>query len=216
MKKLIFKIFILIFILLLIALILIFGLGYIKYKSATKNLSIHDAVLDIQNDNNYTKIEDISDDFKKAIIAVEDHRFYEHRGFDIISILHSIYVDFINKSLDYGGSTITQQVARNIYFNQDKSVIRKTAEFFVANELENTYSKEEILELYLNIIYFGNGYYGIHNASYGYFKKSPKDLNLYEASYLAGLPNAPSVYSQDSKLAEQRRLQVIQAMEKYN
>ena len=216
MKKLVFKLLVLFFILLLIALVLLFGLGYLKYKNAIKELSLEDAILDIKSNKNYTKIEDISDDFKNAIVAVEDHRFYEHNGIDVVSIVHSIYVDLISKSLDYGGSTITQQVARNIYFTQEKSVIRKTAEFFIANELEKNYSKDEILELYLNIIYFGNGYYGIYNASYGYFKKLPKNLNLYESTYLAGLPNAPSVYSTDSKLAEERRLQVVQAMENYN
>lgn len=215
MKKFIFKIFILFFIIIVIAFALLIGLGYLKYKNAIHKLSLNDAILEIQSRENYTKIEDISDDLKAAIVAVEDHRFYEHSGIDIISLFHSIYVDVMSKSLEYGGSTITQQFVRNIYFSQEKSSVRKIAEFFLAMELEKNYSKDEILELYLNIIYFGNGYYGIYNASYGYFNKSPKDLNIYEATYLAGLPNAPSVYSENSELAEQRRLQVVQAMEKY-
>lgn len=215
MKKLIFKLFILFFILILITFTLLIGLGYLKYKSVINSLSIKDAILEIQSRENYTKIEDISDDLKAAIVAVEDHRFYEHSGIDLVSLFHSIYVDFMSKSLDYGGSTITQQVIRNIYFTQEKSPIRKIAEFFIALDLEKAYSKDEILELYLNIIYFGNGYYGIYNASYGFFNKSPEDLNMYESTYLAGLPNAPSIYSQNSELAEQRRMQVLQSMEKY-
>lgn len=119
-------------------------------------------------------------------------------------------------SFDYGASTITQQVGRNIYFTQERSPIRKIAEIFVAFDLEKNYSKDEILELYLNIIYFGNGYYGIHDAANGFFNKEPSDLTFYESTYLAGLPNAPSVYSENDALGEERRLQVVEAINKYN
>ena len=117
--------------------------------------------------------------------------------------------------MDYGASTITQQVGRNIYFTQEKSPIRKIAEIFVAFDLEKNYTKDEILELYINIIYFGNGYYGIYDASKGYFDKKPSELDFYESTYLAGLPNAPSMYSSDDKLGEERRLQVVEALNRY-
>ena len=216
MKKFIFKIIIFIFILLLVAFALIIGLGYLKYRKAINDLNLTDAIEEIKNKLSYTSFENISTDYINAVVAVEDHRFYEHNGIDIISIMHSVYVNFKKKSLDYGASTITQQVARNIYFTQEKSPIRKVAEIFIANRLEKNYSKNEILELYSNIIYFGNGYYGIYDASYGYFNKSPKNLNFYESTYLAGLPNAPSIYSENSELAEQRRLQVVNALESQN
>lgn len=215
MKKFIFKLVLWIFLLLIILFLIVFGLGYLKYRDAISNLNLNDAILEIQNKNGYTKFEAISDDYKKAVVAIEDHRFYSHSGIDLISIIRSTYVNISRKSLDYGASTITQQLARNMYFSQEKSPIRKVAEIFVAFDLEKNYSKDEILELYMNIIYFGNGYYGINEASYGYFDKSPKDLNFYESTYLAGLPNAPSIYSENEKLGEERRLQVVYALEKY-
>ena len=230
MKKLILKIFLWIIVLLIIICSIVLGLGYIKYKEAINNLNLDDAVSEIRASDNYTNLENMCEDYKNAVVAIEDHRFYTHNGIDILSIFRSTYVNLKRKSFDYGASTITQQVGRNIYFTQEKSPVRKIAEIFVgkvkgcmwgaeifvAYDLEKNYSKDEILELYLNIIYFGNGYYGIHDASYGYFDKSPKDLSFYEATYLAGLPNAPSVYSEDDELGEERRLQVVNAMKKYN
>ena len=195
MKKFIFKIFLWIFIILLLIFSIIAALGYFKYKDAIKEISLIDKVQEIRGNDNYTKLEDISDDYKNAVVAIEDHRFYNHNGIDIISMVRSTYFNLKIKSLYYGASTITQQVGRLLYFTQEKSPIRKVAEIFVAFDLEKNYSKDEILELYLNLMYFGNGYYGIHDASYGFFDKSPKDLTFYEATYLAGLPNAPSVYS---------------------
>ena len=215
MKKLILKLILWIVILLILAISLFAGLGYLKYKDATSKLSLSDAVNQIRSGEDYIKLEDISQDYKNAVVAVEDHRFYSHKGIDVISMLRATYVNIKSSSLTYGASTITQQVGRLLYFTQEKSPIRKFAEIFVAFDLEKNYSKDEILELYLNIIYFGNGYTGIHDASYGYFNKSPRDLTFYEATYLAGLPNAPSVYSENDKLGKERRLQVVQAVEKY-
>ena len=215
MKKLIFKLLFWFFIILVIIFSIILGLGFLKYKKATDDISLTDKVQEIKKSENYTKLDDISNDYKNAVVAIEDHRFYDHSGIDILSIIRSTYVNFKSKSLTYGASTIPQQVGRLMYFSQEKSFIRKVSEIFVAFELEKNYSKDEILELYLNLMYFGNGYYGIYDASYGFFDKSPKDLNLYEATYLAGLPNAPSVYSENQELAEERRIQVENAMKKY-
>lgn len=215
MKKLIFKFLFWIFIILFIIFSIIFGVGYSKYKKAIDKLTLSDAVCEIRNSDNYTKLHDMCEDYKNAVVAIEDHRFYSHNGIDILSIIRSTYVNLRIKSFDYGASTITQQVGRNIYFTQEKSPIRKIAEIFVAFDLEKNYSKDEILELYLNIIYFGKGYYGIHDASQGYFDKNPDELTFYEATYLAGLPNAPSIYSEDEALGEERRLQVVNAMKKY-
>ena len=215
MKKLLFKLLFWILFILFIIFSIILGLGYLKYKDAVSTISLMDKVQEIRRNENYTKLKDISDDYKNAVVAIEDHRFFEHNGIDILSIFRSAYVNLKSKSLTYGASTITQQVGRLMYFNQEKSFIRKVSEIFVAFELEKNYSKDEILELYLNLMYFGNGYYGITEASQGYFDKSPKDLSLYESTYLAGLPNAPSVYSENDELAKERRLQVENAMKKY-
>ena len=100
-----------------------------------------------------------------------------------------------NRELLEGGSTITQQLAKNTFFTQNKEIVRKVAEGFMALDYEKNYSKDEILELYLNTSYFGDGYYTVKEASLGYFDKLPIDLNEYEASMLAGIPNAPSVYN---------------------
>lgn len=215
MKKFILKILFWLFIILFIICSLVLGLGYLKYKEATDKISVIDRVEEIQRSDGYTKLKNISNDYKNAVVAIEDHRFYNHNGIDVLSILRSTYVNFKRQSLDYGASTITQQVGRLMYFTQEKSPIRKVAEIFVAFNLERNYSKEEILELYLNLMYFGNGYYGINEASNGYFDKAPKDLTFKEATYLAGLPNAPSVYSENEELGEERRLQVVNAMKKY-
>ena len=116
-----------------------------------------------------------------------------------------------------GGSTITQQLAKNMYFTQEKKITRKIAEVFMSYEIEKNYSKDEILELYVNTIYYGNNYYNIKSASLGYFDKLPKDLNSSECTMLAGIPNAPSLYNPKAspKLAKQRQKQVIQKMIKY-
>ena len=215
MIKLILKILIWVFIIIFVIGAIILGLGYLKYKEAVDAKSIDAIVAEIQEDESYTKLEDLPKDYINAVVAIEDHRFYNHSGIDILSIIRATYVNLSRLSFDYGASTITQQVGRIMYFTQEKSPIRKVAEIFVAFDLEKNYSKDEILELYVNIIYFGNGYYGIKDASEGYFDKSPDELNFEEATYLAGIPNAPSVYSEDDKLCEERRLQVVNAMNKY-
>ena len=114
-----------------------------------------------------------------------------------------------------GGSTITQQLAKNLYFSQEKQLTRKIAEVFVALDLEKSYSKNEIFELYVNSIYFGDGYYGIGSASLGYFELEPSKMNDYESTLLAGVPNAPSRYAPSKYLdrAEKRQLQVLRRME---
>ena len=186
-----------------------------QYKEAIKEKSIIDAVSGIRKKEDYVKLEDISTDFLTAIVAIEDHRFYSHSGIDTIAAVRAMFVNVKGKSFEYGASTITQQLGRLLYFTQEKQVTRKIAEIFVARDLEKEYEKKEILELYINIIYYGQGYYGISDAAHGYFNKEPSELTFDEATYLAGLPNAPSIYSEDKKLGEERRLQVLNAIEKY-
>lgn len=205
----------------IILVILIVGgiafMGYTMYSDAISKTSISDKVSEIKSDENYVTISQISNDFKNAIIAVEDHRFKEHNGIDLITTTRSMLENIREKDIVAGGSTITQQTGRLLYFTQEQRFTRKVAELFVAFDLEKLYSKDEILEIYVNVIYYGNGYYGIREASLGYFNKEPKDLTLNEASLLAGIPNAPSVYAPNKNLdlAKKRQSAVLSAMVKY-
>ena len=192
--------------------------GYSLYKSVLKETSLEEKINEIRNKEDYTKIEDVSPDFLNAIVAVEDHRFYKHNGVDLISTVKAIFTNVKASSYVTGGSSITQQLAKNMYFSQEKKMVRKIAEMFMAYNLEKNLSKNEILELYINNIYYGSGYYSVYSASMGYFNKKPSELSLDEASLLAGIPNAPSIYSLDVNptLARQRQKQVISAMKEYN
>lgn len=191
--------------------------GYTIYKQALDEISVKDKVAEIKSQENYTKIEDMPEFYLNAVIAVEDHRFYNHGAIDIISIGRAIYTNIRYMELREGGSTITQQLAKNIYFDQSKTFLRKIAEIFMAFEIEDNCRKDEILELYLNTSYFGDGYYCVKEAANGYFDKEPIEMNEYESSMLAGIPNAPSVYAptKNPDLATQRQRQVLEKMVKY-
>ena len=191
--------------------------GYTIYKKALDEISVVDKVASIKEKENYTKIEDMPKFYLNAVIAVEDHRFYEHGAIDFISFGRAIWTNVKSFELREGGSTITQQLAKNIYFTQEKTALRKISEIFMAYEIERNCDKDEILELYLNTSYFGDGYYCVKRAANGYFGKDPIDMNEYESSLLAGIPNAPSVYAptKNPDLAAQRQRQVLEKMVKY-
>lgn len=216
--KLIKRFFRLIIIILLLCAALIVYLGKEKYERVTEEMPLTDAVEEIKSKENYTKIENISPMLIDAIVSVEDKRFYIHNGIDVLGIGRAIYNNLKLKTLSEGGSSITQQLAKNIYFINDKdnTLTRKVAELFIAKDLEKEYSKNEILELYFNNIYYGSGYYSVYDASKGYFGKTPIELNSYEATLLAGVPNAPSVYSPkvNPVLSHKRQKKVIEAMVK--
>ena len=197
--------------------VLFVGNGYDMYKKAIEDVPLQKKVEEIQTRKNYTHLSELPQMYIDAIISVEDHRFYKHKGIDIISIGRAVKNDIKAKGFIEGGSTITQQIAKNEYFTQEKKMTRKVAEVFVAIEIEKNYKKDEILELYINTIYFGSGYYNVKDASMGYFGKIPKDMTDGECIMLAGIPNAPSVYSplKNPKLAKQRQKQVIDKMVKY-
>ncbi|QOR67159.1 transglycosylase domain-containing protein [Cytobacillus suaedae] len=198
--------------------VLVIGvLGYFDYKEAIEEVPLREKVTLIKGNEKYVPLADISPIFTDAIISIEDHRFYEHGAFDAISLSRAIFINLKEKELKQGGSTITQQVAKNLYFSGKQTFVRKVAELFVAFDLERIYGKDEILELYVNIIYFGDGNYGIKAASENYFGKSPSMLNYHEATLLAGLPQAPSVYalSTNPDLAKKRQQEVIEALKEY-
>lgn len=192
----------------------IFIEGHMIYSSAIKEIPIKDKVSQIQNTPSYIASEEISEDFLNAIVSIEDRRFTDHRGFDRRSFLRAILSNIESKSFAEGGSTITQQLAKNMYFSHEKKLSRKVAELLVALDIERLYKKGEILELYVNIIYYGDGYYGVKDATYGYFNISPKDMNLDQATLLAGIPNAPSALALSNNLgrARVRQREVVESM----
>lgn len=191
--------------------------GYEMYKKALEEIPLSEKVTSIKEKENYTEIGKIPEMYKNAVISVEDHRFYTHNGIDIIAIGRALVNDV--KAMDFveGGSTITQQLSKNIYFTQEKKVTRKIAEVFMSFEIEKNYEKDEILELYLNSSYFGDGYYTVKEACKRYFNKELNEMTDYECILLAGIPNAPSVYAptKNPELSKQRQKQVINKMIEY-
>lgn len=192
--------------------------GYTLYEEKLKNQPLADKISDIKNDYYFVSIEEVPKEYINAIIAVEDHRYKEHGAIDLIGLTRAVVTNVKKRGLQEGGSTITQQVAKNLYFiSEDNQIRRKIAEMFMAIELENNYSKEDILEMYINTIYFGDGYYGIKQACKGYLNKEPQNINLSESTMLAGVPNAPSIYSPtvNKELCKQRQNKVISSMVEY-
>jgi len=199
--------------------VVIFGVpGYNMYKDALEETPVEEKVASIKEKKNYSEYADLPEMYVNAVIAAEDRRFYEHSGIDYIAVIRAIYNDIRAQEFVEGGSTITQQLAKNIYFTQEKSGKRKIAEIFMAAELEKNCEKNEILELYVNTSYFGDGYYTVKDACEGYFKKEElSEMTDYECITLAGIPNAPSVYAptKNPELTKQRTKQVIRKMVEY-
>ena len=162
----------------------------------------------------WVKLKDISKNLVNATIYSEDKNFYNHNGFDIPRIIKSMFINIKSNDLKQGASTITQQYARNLFLTFDKTWERKIKEAWYAYKLEVTYSKDEILEGYLNTINYGNGILGIENASLYYFNKPAKNLTLAESAMLAGIPKSPNNYSplNDEAAAKKRQKEVLQAM----
>lgn len=199
--------------------IVVLANGYVLYKDALEEMSLEDKVKEIREDEDFVPLTSLPIEYQQAVIAVEDHRFKEHGAIDLIAIGRAIWVNITNLELREGGSTITQQVAKNLYFIEDNNnpIKRKVAEIFMAFKLESEYSKDDILEMYVNTIYFGDGYYGIKEACNGYLDKEPQNMTLYEATMMAGIPNAPSVYAPtvNPDLTRKRQEKVIDSMVEY-
>lgn len=155
-----------------------------------------DLIALLKNDRNivYLTADQIPEQVKQAFVSIEDKRFYKHKGFDPFAILRAVQSLISKNSITQGGSTITQQLARNIYLTHTVKWERKVEEIFIAMALEKKYSKDEILEFYINNIYFSNGYYGIQAASQGYFSKDAQELTLSETAFLCAIPNSPGSY----------------------
>ena len=163
------------------------------------------------------KIAQVPKQLQDAFVAVEDNRFYEHSGVDPRGIARALYTNIRGHGVSEGGSTITQQLAKNAYLTQERTLTRKVQEVFLALQLERQYTKKEILEMYLNQIYFGQGAYGVQAAAQTYFGKDVEDLDLNECAMLAGIPKSPNYYSPLNNLqaAQERKAVVLDQMEKY-
>ncbi|MCL4813672.1 MAG: PBP1A family penicillin-binding protein, partial [Vicinamibacteraceae bacterium] len=159
-------------------------------------------------------LERVSPHLRKAVIAIEDQRFYDHRGLDLVRIAGAVLANVKSGRRSQGGSTITQQLARQSFLSLDKTLRRKLKEALLAVQLEQQYTKDEILEFYLNKVYFGDGFHGIEAASLGYFGKHAADLDVHEAALIAGLIQSPSAYapSVNPERALARRQTVLAAM----
>lgn len=161
-------------------------------------------------------IKDVPKDFINALLATEDKNFYKHHGYDLWGMGRAMVSNIVSRRFGQGASTITQQLARLLFLSNEKSIDRKIKELFTAASIENSISKDKILELYVNNIYLGSGAYGIQAAAQTYFNKPLKQLTLPELALIAGLPQAPSVYSpyNNPDLAKKRRNQVLWRMYK--
>lgn len=188
--------------------------GYKMYIEATGAYPVEKKAEEIQDAENFVSYDELPEFYIKAVISVEDRRFEKHGGIDPVAIGRAIIHDIQAKAPVEGGSTITQQLAKNLYYTQEKKLERKFAEVFTAFEFERKFTKEEIFELYVNSIYFGSNYYGIAEAAQGYYGAEVSELTEYECAMLAGIPNAPTAYSLDTSpdLAEQRLVQVLDNM----
>ncbi|CAM3174126.1 transglycosylase domain-containing protein [Filibacter tadaridae] len=156
----------------------------------------------IRSSATFVTTEQMPEYVPEAFISIEDHRFYHHLGIDPISMTRALFVDLKTQSFAQGGSTITMQLAKNQFLTQEKSIKRKLKEIIIAINLERMYTKDELVEMYLNTIYFGHGQYGIEQAANFYFGKtffgdsnSKEPVTLSEAATLASLPKGPEIYS---------------------
>ena len=203
--------------LLLLILVLLAGLtwrGWDLYREVIEEQPLSERVNTVRLEENYTSYEDLPQTYINAVVAIEDIRFWVHPGVDPVSIGRALGRDIREREWVEGGSTITQQLAKNLCFDQDKRLTRKVAEMFAAFALEHAYSKREIFELYVNSIYFGNGWYCVYDASVGYFGAEPWALSDYQCTKLACYPNAPSVFMDEENEAalEERRQEVVSRM----
>ncbi|ELC8442730.1 transglycosylase domain-containing protein [Clostridium perfringens] len=194
-------------------------LGCTDFKVKTDSEILNQKISELKKNPNYVKIDNIDQTFLDAIVATEDRRFYKHGALDFKAIARATVNNVKAGKCIEGGSTITQQTAKNLCLTNERSFERKFKEIFFSLALEEKYSKREILEVYVNSIYFGNGYKGIKEATRGYFGKSPKNLTCNEATLLAGVPQAPSNYALNTKKglksAKKRQKTVEAALKKF-
>ena len=190
------------------------NLSYINYKPPTEIYSSDGEVIKTLGLKNTVRLDMISWKFQKAILATEDSRFFKHHGIDPIAFLRAMFVNIKRGGIIQGGSTITQQLAKNLFFSFDKSWVRKFKEMLIAFQIETSFSKSDILEAYSNLVYFGNGAYGVDEASNMYFGIRSRNLTLLQAAVLAGTVRSPNKFNpfNDRALAMRRAGTVLSRM----
>lgn len=167
----------------------------VNYNSGYELYDAYDNKIEVQNNHNFVEYNELPDDLINAFVSIEDKRFFAHNGIDVKRMAGALLKDITTFSLSEGASTITQQLIKNTHLSNEKSLNRKIKEIKLAMKLEEEWSKEQIFEAYVNIIYFGNNLYGIDSASMAYFSKKVKDLSLEECALLAGIVKSPQNYS---------------------
>lgn len=195
MKKLLFK-------MIIILLVIITGfcgyygyLGYQIYQDKIQEQSLSERVNQLKSKEDYVTLDQISPIYKEAVLESEDRRFYKHGPVDYYGLARAMFINITTFSFKEGGSTITQQLAKNLCLSFKKNLSRKFAEVFIAKDLEDHYSKDEILEMYLNITYLGEGNYGIQAASQYYYHIDAINLNKQQSDILVKTLKRPSVYN---------------------
>ena len=169
--------------------------GYDMYKDATTHTSLEIRIERLKSDENYVTLEEISPEFLVQVIESEDRRFYTHNGINLISTTRAMLKNVVARSTVEGGSSITQQLAKNMYFSFEKRYERKVAELFVAFDLEKSASKDDILEMYCNIAYFGEGCYGLREATLHYYNLEPLEISTEQAASLVKTLKSPNYYN---------------------
>lgn len=213
--KIIRRILLIILILILLVSSLFYLTGKKLYDTKISETDLDTKISQIRSNENFVTLDNVPKYYLNAVVSVEDRRFYNHGAIDFIALARALVSNIRQGEFKEGGSSITQQTAKNLYFITETDVIaRKSAEIIMSYELEKHYSKDKILEIYINTIYFGNGYYGIYEASEGYLGKEPSEMTISEATMLAGVPNAPSLYNPKANinLTISRQKKVISTM----
>lgn len=175
-------------------------LGYRMYQDAVFVQNVEEKAGQIRCRDDYIAFDDISETFLDELLYREDRNFYSHSGVDLVAIARAAWHDLQAGRYAEGGSTITQQLAKNLYFSSEKELERKVAELFVAFELERLFTKKEILELYCNVVYFGEGCYGIDEAAQHYYGVAAADLNEEQAEALVYTLKCPGYYNPNARL----------------
>ncbi len=205
------KIFLRILLVLLVIVGLYLSYCFYQYQQIKEDRPLSELVSEIQSNPDFVKIDKINETFIQSVVATEDRRFFDRSGFDMRAFLRAVSTNIQQGELVQGGSTIPQQVGKLLYFDHVQTLDEKVIQVYIMYDLEAQYSKDEILELYLNSIFFGQGYYGIKQASNGYYQVEPSELNWAQSSLLAGVIAAPSAYEPRTNydLAKQRQVAVL-------
>ncbi len=189
--------------------------GWETYQEAVEKVPVETAAGPYQTCSGCLAFSDIDEDFVNAVVSIEDKRYFVREGFDWTAFIRAVIANLRAKQAVEGGSTISQQIAKNLYYQSvSRGLDEKIAEVFIMSELEDIYSKEELFAIYANMNYYGDGYWGLQQASRGYYQTNGNDLTVAQAAILAGIPNRPAVYQlstgHDAAVARQRR--VLSAM----